>query len=127
MPRKKDDDAPEDSAADAQLGVNLVVLQGHLSSDPVSRELPSGEEVLNIEVTTPTGLGRLSVPVVSDPIDLDLQAGSEVVVVGHVRRRFFRGGAGVQSRTEVVAETIVLASHRAKVRKTLNDAIEYLG
>ena len=34
------------------------------------------------------------------------EAGQAVVVVGHVRRRFFRAGGATQSRTEVVAERV---------------------
>lgn len=126
MARRKSRESGADDFEENARGLNLVVLQGQLSSDPVTRELPSGEKVLNLEVTTPTGLGRLSVPVVTDPVKLDLHAGREVVVVGHVRRRFFRAGTGVQSRTEVVAETILLSSQVARIRRAFDDAVDYL-
>jgi single-strand DNA-binding protein len=42
-----------------------------------------------------------------------------VLVVGHVRRRFFRSGALTQSRTEVVAQRVVPLSRRARVTRVL--------
>jgi hypothetical protein len=44
------------------------------------------------------------------------------VVVGRVRRRFFRAGPGTQSRTEVVAENVVPFSHSAEAILTLTNA-----
>lgn len=91
--------------------VNLVVLRGALSRPPESRLLPSGDEVVNYEVTVarPDGPAE-GVPVVwSDPPARrpNLDTGDEIVVVGRVRRRFFRAGGATQSRTEVVAERVV--------------------
>jgi hypothetical protein len=37
----------------------------------------------------------------------DYDVDEKVVVVGRVRRRFFRGAGGTQTRTEVVAEAVV--------------------
>jgi single-strand DNA-binding protein len=48
-----------------------------------------------------------------------LVAGDEVVVVGRVRRRFFRAGGATASRTEVVAAKVVPARSAAKVRAAL--------
>jgi single-strand DNA-binding protein len=127
MSRSKKQISAEEPDESDEEGLNLVVLRGRISSAPTLRALPSGDEVLNFELVTPTGLGKLSVPVVSDPLTLDLDAGREVVIVGHVRRRFFRLGSGVQSRTEVVAESTVLASQGSKVRKVVDEAVEYLG
>ena len=45
-----------------------------------------------------------------------------VVVVGQVRRRFFRAGGVTQSRTEVVASYIVGARRASDVRKALQRA-----
>jgi single-strand DNA-binding protein len=53
-------------------------------------------------------------------------AGDEVVVIGRVRKRFFRVGGATQSRTEVVATRVVPARRRAQVAKALGHAIEVL-
>lgn len=107
-------------------GINVVVLQGELTSEPLLRELPTGDEVTNLEVSTPMEDGRHSVPVVVHSNRVDVEAGDRVVVVGLVRRRFFRAGAGVQSRTEVVATSVVKATQAARVRRAVGHAVEEL-
>lgn len=101
---------------------NLVVLSGRLSSDPVIRELASGSVLCTLEVTTPSATGAAaSVPVAwfDPPGEVSFVGGDAVVVVGEVRRRFFRGAVGTQSRTEVVAGAVVRASQRSRVRQML--------
>ncbi|RMH83819.1 MAG: hypothetical protein D6683_02075 [Actinomyces sp.] len=103
-------------------GVNLVVLRGTLSSPPRRRRLASGSSLDAYEVTTaeavsradddgPAAVGRLSVPVVWFDARRPprLAAGDEVVVVGRVRRRFYRAGGSTVSRTEVVADVVARA------------------
>lgn len=109
--------------------MNHVVLRGHLSSAPVSRELASGALLWSLEVTTPTDEGAWSVPVAwfDPPSKPVLGVGDEVVVVGAVRRRFYRGGAGTQSRTEVVATEVLAVTARRKVQRALERAAERLG
>jgi single-strand DNA-binding protein len=51
-----------------------------------------------------------------------LEPGTEVVVLGRTRRRFFRAGGFTQSRTEVVAETVAPARQAKRVQKLLADA-----
>jgi single-strand DNA-binding protein len=46
-----------------------------------------------------------------------------VVVVGRVRRRFFHAGGATQSRTEVVAETVLPAGQAKRVATALRAAI----
>ena len=43
--------------------VNVAVLIGSLSSDPVERTLPSGDVIASYEVTTRSGAGTQTVPV----------------------------------------------------------------
>jgi single-strand DNA-binding protein len=57
----------------------------------------------------------------------DLAAGTDVVVVGSVRRRFFRAGDATQSRTEVVAERIVAARRGREVQRLLGAVIATIG
>ena len=93
--------------------LNVVVVRGTLSSDPVRRELPSGDVVHNYEVTVrhPTGPAD-SVPVArfTNGRVPKLEQGDVVVVTGRVRRRFFRAGGSTASRTEIVADSIVGAT-----------------
>jgi len=115
-------------------GTNLVVVRGTLSRDPEPRELPSGDVIVSYEVTVRPvpgpGAGRAeSVPVawVDPPAAATaLRAGDDVVVVGRVRRRFFRAGGATASRTEVVATRVVPARAPAKVRVALAIALEPL-
>jgi single-stranded DNA-binding protein len=118
--------SPEQSVAS---GFNTVVLVGHLSSAPQRRTLASGSELWSFEVTTPTEEGSWSVPVAwFDPaVEPAFSAGDAVVVLGSVKRRFFRGVAGTQSRTEVVAADIVPATARQRVRRLLQREAENLG
>jgi single-strand DNA-binding protein len=91
--------------------INTAVIVGELSSDPVSRELPSGDLLTQYEVAVRSeGHPADTVPVVcfaaSQP---SLSAGERVVAVGRVRRRFFRAGGATASRTEVVADAVIPA------------------
>lgn len=108
--------------------MNLAILRGTLSSDPVERVLPSGSRLLTYEVTTPDPAGgpAASAPVawVDPPARVPrLAAGDEVVVLGRVRRRFFRAGGATASRTEVVAQAVVPATSSARVAKLTQVAI----
>jgi single-strand DNA-binding protein len=101
---------------------NLVVLRGALVNEPTARELPSGSVVVQFDVTTRDDAGTQSVPVAwFDPPGGGLAAstGDELVVVGSVRRRFFRAGGVTQSRTEVVADHVVRAAERRQARRAL--------
>ena len=94
---------------------NVVVLIGRLARPAEARELPSGDRLVAYEVTVDRpGERAETVPVVwvgapASAADHDVE--ERGVVIGRVRRRFFRTGAGTQSRTEVVAEAVVNARH----------------
>jgi single-strand DNA-binding protein len=106
---------------------NLVVLRGHVSSEPRRRDLPSGTTMLQIEVTTPGDGALLSVPVVWFEPTRDFAPADEVTVLGHVRRRFYRTGGVTQSRTEVVADQIVTTRRQRDVQRLVGRAIATLG
>lgn len=95
--------------------MNIVYLRGRLRSPAQHRVLDSGAVIVNYEVTVAREHAPAdSVPVTwQDPPDaakaLDHHRGAEVVVVGRVRRRFFRAGGSTQSRTEVAADLVVPA------------------
>lgn len=108
--------------------MNVVVLSGTLSSDPIERDLPSGSRLRSYEITIPSSDdGRAdTVPAVwFDPPGRgpSLAKGDAVVVVGRVRRRFFRTpNAGTASRTEVVVERLVTPRPAARLERVLADA-----
>lgn len=106
--------------------MNVVVIEGTLSRAPVLRDLPSGDRLVAYEVTVRVGdQAAESVPVVwlQPPARAaDMAAGESVVVVGRVRRRFFRTPAGTGSRTEVVAESVIPARHRKRALASVEAA-----
>lgn len=86
--------------------INLAVIQGPLSAEPELRTLPSGSEVANLSVRASAGEHTTSVPVsVWDPPAwvAELASGDHVIVLGAVRRRFYRVAAGTGSRVDVEA------------------------
>jgi single-strand DNA-binding protein len=111
-------------------GTNLSILVGVLSRDAELRELPSGDEVLALELTVrPDSAPAESVPVAWPGAPRSAAgwgAGEELLVVGRVRRRFFRAGGSTQSRTEVVASTAVPTRRRAAAAKALHAGLESL-
>ncbi len=105
--------------------MNVVVLHGAVSSVVDRRELASGVTVWSFDVTTKDADDRShSVPVSwSDPpVSADVPLGAEVVVLGAVRRRFFRIGGSTQSRTEVQAETVVVGADRRRRTRLMKEA-----
>ncbi len=111
---------------EVQQGLNRVVLVGEISSEPAARELPDGTIVSTFDMVTRTDMGRVSVPVSVSGVPSVAEVGAHVVVIGHVRRRFFRSGASVASRTEVVAHVICPARRRAQARKAVSRVVEDL-
>jgi len=93
--------------------VNVVVLAGTISADPVQRRMPSGDEVTELRVSVPeTGRRLLPLPVAAWHATVGARAletlakGDHVLVHGQLVRRFYRSGAGARSLTEVVASGI---------------------
>lgn len=110
--------------------LNVSVLAGTLSRPPALRTLPSGDQLLELQVTTRTAEATETVPVSwSSPRSgaVDWPAGTEVIVVGRVRRRFFRAGGATASRTEVVAAEVLRPSQRRSVARCLAEAAAAIG
>ena len=113
---------------------NLAVIRGTVPNEPTARDLPAGGVVVQFDVTTRVLTdGRetnVSVPVAwMDPTATQLAVvapGTELVVVGTVRRRFFRVGGATQSRTEVVADAVIPTRRSKGVAAVLRDAAERL-
>jgi single-strand DNA-binding protein len=107
--------------------VNVCIIQGRLTRPPEQRVVGSGRPLVTYEVSVdrPEG-GTESVPVVweaAPAVAVDLDVDVEVVVVGRVRRRWFRSGGATQSRTEVVAEGVVPRRATKRVAKLVGDAL----
>ena len=101
--------------------MNIVLLSGRLSRPPESRTLPSGVSLVAYDVT----VDRPDEPAETVPVvwfdapatAVELVVDEQVVVLGRVRRRFFRAGGTTQSRTEVVAEAVVPTRHRKRAER----------
>jgi single-strand DNA-binding protein len=112
--------------------LNVVVVRGRLSRDAEERFLPtSGDRIVGLELTVRRdGAEKAeSVPVVwrEAPVSAAaLAAGEEVLVIGHVARRFFRSGGTTQSRTEVVARTVVPTRQGKRMESALAHAASEL-
>lgn len=109
-----------------EYGCNKVVLIGEVTSPVVSRELADGSVVSTFDVMTETEWGRSSVPVSIEGVPAVVVVGVSVCVVGYVRRRFFRSGQSVTSRTEVVAHVISPSRRKATVKKLLSSVVDDL-
>lgn len=116
----------ENSGAQPQVR-NEVMLGGRLAAAAEERELPSGDRIVTLRVVVPRGpratrprpaSGQTPRTAAVDTIDvvcwtavtrrcaLRLAAGEQIEVVGALRRRFFGGAAGRQSRYEVEAAVV---------------------
>lgn len=113
---------------------NLVVLHGTVTKEVEERTLAAGTLVAQFDVTTPIDdggkLSNISLPVSwLDPSATDMSlvvVGEAVVVIGSVRRRFFRVGGMTQSRTEVVVDTLIPARRRKTARSAVAAAVNDL-
>jgi single-stranded DNA-binding protein len=106
--------------------MNVVVLQGKLSRAPEERQLRESM-LATYEVTTRApDEPAVTAPVVwFDPPDSAwaFDAGDDVTVVGEIRRRFFRSNGRTDSRTEVVAHTVLPTRRKAQVSRAIERAI----
>lgn len=105
---------------------NVVAIVGRLARPPESKELPSGDRLVAYEVTVARAGERAEgVPIVwfgAPASAADHDVDDTVVVVGRVRRRFYRAGGATQSRTEVVADAVVAARQAKRAAAALSSA-----
>jgi single-strand DNA-binding protein len=109
----------EGASADEAPSFNVAVVRGACSSPPEIRVLPSEQRLAQLQITTRIGGRAMSVPVsVLDPAAWveALDVGDELVVLGSVRRRFFRAGGSTASRVEIEAEVVCRARDRRRSR-----------
>ena len=123
MPKSATARAVSEASAPAPLeAVNLAVVRGAVSSPPEVRLLPSETKLVQLQVTTRLAEETLSVPVAcwsaASWVE-ELEPGDEVVIVGRVRRRFFRAAGATASRVELDADVVARAGDRRRVRAAL--------
>lgn len=112
--------------------VNLAVLCGTLSKAPEPRLLADGRTVWELDLTVRLeGRSAATVPVswVAPSAGFEpgrWSPGEEVVVVGSVRRRFYRAGGATVSRTDVLADGVIPSRHRKRAAALLADALGVL-
>ncbi len=117
------------NATNAVEAVNLAVVMGECSSPAQVRTLPSGETLVQLQVTSRGGGATTTVPVVlaNPPAWVtELDAGEAVVAVGKVRRRFFRAAGATASRVEVEADVVARARdvrRRRALRRRIDAAL----
>jgi hypothetical protein len=103
--------------------LNVAIVIGNLAKPLEVRRLPSGVSIANFDLVVPQIDGTPdTVPVaLFEPPDeaLEWAAGEPLLATGRVRRRFFRVGPSTQSRTEIVAESVVLMSQPDEARLAL--------
>jgi single-strand DNA-binding protein len=106
--------------------VNLCIIEGAVRGEVSMRLLADGTEVAELDVAPHEGPGAVTVVVPSPPAAVRrLEAGQDVLVVGSVRRRFYRSGGATRSVTEVLAEQAVRAGPRTRWRH-LDEAAQRL-
>jgi single-strand DNA-binding protein len=111
---------------------NVAVVRGACSSPPEVRVLPSDQRLAQLQITTRIDGRAMSVPVsVLEPAAWveALDAGDEVVVLGSVRRRFFRTGGATASRVEIEAEIVCRARDQRRsrgLRRRIEELLEAL-
>lgn len=118
----------EERTAEAAPGdVNEVVLTGRVSGEPAHRVLPSGDELwtLRLVVRRPSE-ARAGSRANVDTLDCSvwggrarrtaagLADGDQVEVHGSLRRRFFRGSGGAQSRVDVAVDRLRVTRRSAR-------------
>lgn len=102
--------------------LNLAVVRGEVSSTPDVRVLPSDAVLVQLQVTTRLDAETLSTPIAfwNPPAWVqELEAGTEIVVVGRIRRRFFRAGGATASRVELEADVVARATDKRRVQAAL--------
>ena len=111
---------------------NEIFLRGRLTGEPELRVLPSGDELVSFRLTVARPAhDRTGSRSTVDSIDCATlapkvrrcveraQLGDELELTGSLRRRFWRGAAGLASRYEVI---VTSARSNSPVRRRRSDA-----
>jgi single-stranded DNA-binding protein len=107
-------DSFADGKGEPMVTVNVVVLAGTIASDPVERQLPSGDEITELKLSVPeAGKRLLPLPIAAWHKTAGIKRalkgitkGDDVLVEGQLARRFYRNGGGARSVMEVIATSL---------------------
>ncbi len=101
------------SAVDVDNSLNEVLLRGRVSGEPVEKELPSGDMVVEFRIVVPrksrVGVDTLDIAAWTSKTrrtGLTLKSEEWVEVNGAVRRRFWQAPNGLASRWQIEASAI---------------------
>jgi hypothetical protein len=107
------------SSAHEQAGLNFAVIRGLVCREPSARYLPSGDQVVTVDVRIAPVGGRkevIRVSWINAPQHVsELVIDDDVVVVGRMRSYW----SGRRSETDLLATSISKARSAGKVRKAL--------
>ena len=102
--------------------MDVVVIRGTLLEEPIERTLASGVTVTNWEVrVVESGVTRV-VPVQWEDASRPVQAigaNDEVIVLGLVRRRYFKTGGVTAARTEVLGRIAAKPTQKVALKRLL--------
>ncbi|HWS44300.1 MAG TPA: hypothetical protein VN636_00430 [Acidimicrobiia bacterium] len=131
-PKSSRQSVPSEASSSPGPAINIAVVAGTCSSPAEVRVLPSEQVLVQLQVSTRLESGTVSVPVaVLDPpawVEA-LDSGDDVIVVGRVRRRFFRAAGATASRVEVEAAYVARPGDRRRgraARRRVEAALEPL-
>ncbi|HEY3292760.1 MAG TPA: single-stranded DNA-binding protein [Candidatus Nanopelagicaceae bacterium] len=99
--------------ADANDSLNEVLLRGRVSGQPLEKELPSGDHVVEFRIVIPRksrdGVDTLDIAAWTSKArrtSLSLKTDEWVEISGAVRRRFWQAPSGLASRWQIEASAI---------------------
>lgn len=101
--------------------MSLVVLRGVVRDAGLQIDLADGTTLRAVDLATDDG--PINLIWSTDHPPGEIADGEEVVVVGRLRRRFFRAGGRTVGVTEVVAEQLVRSRRRKVVERMLDAAL----
>ena len=108
VPKKMENFVPESGES-----VNEVLLRGRVSGEPMEKEMPSGDRVVEFRIVVPRktqeGVDTLDIAAWTARTrrtGLALKGGEWVEISGAIRRRFWRAPSGLASRWQIEASAI---------------------
>ena len=107
---------------------NLTIIRGVLSRPTEAVPLAGGSVLVRYEITVPTADpdGRaVTVPATAVDPHLnvrELDGGTELLIIGRTRRRFWSAAGATRSQVDVLADTVVLADQDVVVGQALTEA-----
>jgi hypothetical protein len=106
--------------------MNIAVVAGVVSADIDLRTLNDGTLAYAFDLKTGLAGAAGTVPVswIDPPSRVDLVAGDEVLVVGHVQKRFYRVGAQTVAKTELLVHSLTPVRAKRRISTVLGDVVD---